>query len=330
MQTLIDKAWERFVKFDTLSIESQQKTKRWEYIVLTMLIFTPILEFIYKVFAGEAGGNLTDFTKWFPTITIFILSTITILTGLKTFFGEDKLHKERRDDYVLARSLAEELKSTIYLFCMKAGEYRSLNGYALKQLFVKKIKAIVKKSEQLNEQYSNKTETSYSFKPTENMTISAYKTQRLEDQIQFYNNKSKIFEQKEVSSKNWMYFFGLLTVILSSVSTVLVTLKINNSFGFLLVSFFSAVIAALMMGFQQIKEWRMYTKIKNAYKSTANILYFLEDEFGDTLELVEESEKAMRDEHIAWATLMNTETFLPEKVEIKTTIDFTDLEDELN
>lgn len=209
------------------------------------------------------------------------------------------------DTWYRARSIAESIKTISWRFMMKTDPFRHLSLKDAREKFLNMQKAILNEQdkeilEKFDPSYHTKdaiTETMLkTFEDSINNKIEIYRINRVEEQRNWYSNKTKYNQSKY---RFWFYIMILVQII--AVATVICRVAVPD-FKYWPPEVLS-VIAGGILTWIQVKKYR---ELAAAYSFTAHEIGILGaniDSIGTEEELtnfVQDAENAFSREHTQW------------------------------
>lgn len=154
------------------------------------------------------GFNDTSNLRWVPFI-LGLSSAATI--GLATYFGKEIVNPYQEQSWIRSRSMAEALKSEIFLFLSNSPLYDTDKKPAK---LIGNVEELLKEIEDLPTEVISEEQKRKGL-PTEDLTVEEYIENRVNDQINnFYRPRSDELKQKMKRNKNIGLSLGLFSVLL--------------------------------------------------------------------------------------------------------------------
>ena len=199
--------WGEYRKFALTSRKRKEELTSWRYRVLLFGIIGAVLGTLCQE-SIRAGFNNTDNLNWVPS-ALGWLSAIAI--GLATYFGKEIVNPYQEKNWIRSRSMAEALKTEIYLFLSNTTPY---DTDSKPEVLIKKTEELLKQVEDLPTEVISEEQKQKDM-PTEDLTVDGYIQKRVNDQINnFYIQRSNELKQKMERNKNIGLSLGVIAVIL--------------------------------------------------------------------------------------------------------------------
>ena len=199
--------WGKYREFALTSRKRKEELTSWRYRVLLFGIIGAILGTLCQE-SIRAGFNNIDNLSWVPS-ALGWLSAIAI--GLATYFGKEIVNPYQEKNWIRSRSMAEALKTEIYLFLSNTTPY---DTDSKPEVLIKKTEELLKQVEDLPTEVISEEQKQKDM-PTEDLTVDEYIQKRVNDQINnFYIQRSNELKQKMERNKNIGLSLGVIAVIL--------------------------------------------------------------------------------------------------------------------
>jgi hypothetical protein len=202
--------WGKYREYAHTSRKRKAELTTWRYRVLLFGITGALLGTLCQESIRLGFNNISNLS-WVPLI-LGLLSATAI--GLATYFGKEISNPYQEQSWIRSRSMAEALKSEIYLFLSNSPPYDT----------DKKPEQLMEKAEELLVGIRDlpteiiTEEQKQEGLPKENLTVEKYIQKRVIDQInEFYKPSANKLKQKMKRNKNRGLFFGVLAVLFGAV-----------------------------------------------------------------------------------------------------------------
>ncbi len=213
-----------------------------------------------------------------------------VFTALSTSVIASTLHAKGSKSWQSIRSVAEDIKSEVYLFCTSSGHYFGQSEEEqCNALHDKKNKAleIVDDIELLPAKQSDP--------PPVNLTANDYSRHRVKDQIEWYKNKSIRYDNLLNRFRIFLHILTILVAVLGALS-----FYFNNR---MWLAFMTTIISAISSYLLSVK----YSELKRSYLILHKQLSRLDNDFNDKRidanKYVERSESLFRGENQSWTSI---------------------------
>ena len=201
--------WGKYREYALTSRKRKAELTSWRYRVLLFGVTGAILGTLCQE-SLRLGFNKIPELSLVP-VALGVSSAIVI--GLATYFGREILNPYQEQSWIRSRSMAEALKTEIYLFLSNTSPYDTGN----------KSETLLKKSDELLKNVEDLPTVPISEKdrqeklPTKDLTVDDYIRERVDDQVNnFYRQRSNELKQKMESDKTIGLVLGILAIILGA------------------------------------------------------------------------------------------------------------------
>ncbi len=199
--------WGKYREFALTSRKRKGELTSWRYRVLLFGIIGAVLGTLCQE-SIRAGFNNIDNLSWVPSALGW---SSAIAIGLATYFGKEIVNPYQEQSWIRSRSMAEALKTEIYLFISNTTPYDTDNK---PEILIKKAEELLKQVEDLQTE-SISEEQKRKDMPTEDLTVDGYIEKRVDDQIHdFYIIRSDKLKQKMKRNKNIGLSLGVFAIVL--------------------------------------------------------------------------------------------------------------------
>lgn len=199
--------WGKYREFALTSRKRKEELTSWRYRVLLFGITGAILATLCQE-SIRAGFNNIDNLSWVPSALGW---SSAAAIGLATYFGKEIVNPYQEKNWIRSRSMAEALKTEIYLFLSNTTPY---DTDSKPEVLIKKTEELLKPVEDLQTE-SISEEQKRKDMPTEDLTVDGYIQKRVNDQINnFYITRSDELQQKMKRNKNIGLSLGVFAVVL--------------------------------------------------------------------------------------------------------------------
>lgn len=203
----LNHSWEKYKTLSAISRNIKNEYIKWSKVVFGL----GILGAIFGTLAQEFQSTVSTDTG--PKI-LGGLSALCL--GLAGYFSKEILNPQTQKDWIRARSMAESIKSQIYLYLSRTSPYDNENPHSL---LVEKTAALnLYDGELPTVQLTEEEKTKHL--PTEPFGITNYINDRVQDQINnFYNIRAAEYQSLMDRFKKFTWGLGSLAIILGTLQT---------------------------------------------------------------------------------------------------------------
>lgn len=201
-------AWEKYRVYALTSRKRKSELYTWRFRVLILALTGAIVATLSQ---QTHSMRLVHEWGWVPTL-LGVLSAVTL--GLAVFFGREIVNPDQERRWIRARSMAEALKSQVYLFLASAPPYNEATGRH-KRLLAEVRELLAKVGDMSTENISK--EQQREGLPLGPLTIEDYIRDRVDDQIDgFYRPQTMELVGKMKRNRNIGLGLGVLAIVLGA------------------------------------------------------------------------------------------------------------------
>ncbi len=200
--------WGKYREYALTSRKRKAELTAWRFRVLIFGITGALLGTLCQESIRLGFSGISNL-RWVPFI-LGLSSAAAI--GLATYFGREIVNPYQEQSWIRSRSMAEALKSEIYLFLSNSPPYDTDKK---PEKLIGNVEELLKNVEEdlpteiISEEQKRKS------LPTEDLTVEEYIENRVNDQINnFYRPRSDELKQKMKRNKNIGLSLGLFSVFL--------------------------------------------------------------------------------------------------------------------
>ena len=201
--------WGKYREYALTSRKRKDELTAWRFRVLIFGITGAILGTLCQEsirWGFNDGSNLS----WVPLILGF---SSAAAIGLATYFGKELVNPYQEQRWIRSRSMAEALKSEIYLFRSNSPPYDTDKK---PEKLIENAVELLKKVEDLPTEIISDEQKQKGL-PTEDLTVEEYIQTRVNDQINnFYRPRSDELKQKMKRNKNIGLSLGVFAIVLGA------------------------------------------------------------------------------------------------------------------
>ena len=246
--------WGKYREYAITSRKRKAELTAWRLRVLIFGITGAILGTLCQESIRLGFNDITNLS-WVPFILGF---SSAAAIGLATYFGKELVNPYQEQRWIRSRSMAEALKSEIYLFRSNSHPYDT--DKKPEQLIENAVELLKKVGDLPTEIISD--EQKQKGLPTEDLTVDEYIENRVNDQINnFYRPSSDELKQKMRRNKNIGLSLGVFAVVLGALG-----LTTGWTAGWI------AVIATIAASITAFAYAGRYQYLIISYQTTANKL----------------------------------------------------------
>ncbi len=201
-------AWGKYREYALTSRKRKAQLSSWRYRILLFGIAGAVLGTLCQVSIGWINNDVS--LKWVPLVLGW---SSAIAIGLATYFGSEILNPYQEQRWIRSRSMAEALKTEIYLFLTNTPPYDA-DG---------KPEILIQMTEELLEDVGDLPTEPISDQdkqkdlPAGDWTVGKYIHERVDDQIfNFYRPRANELKHKMERNKNTGLGLGIIAVILGA------------------------------------------------------------------------------------------------------------------
>lgn len=200
--------WGKYKEYALTSRKRKAELTSWRYRVLLFGIAGAALGTLSQQSTGWINNNVS--LGWVPT-ALGLLSAVAI--ALATYFGREILNPYQEERWIRSRSMAEALKTEIYLFLTNTPPYDTDKK---REKLLEKTEELLKRVEDLPTEIISERDKQKDL-PTKDWTVSEYIYKRIDDQIfNFYRPKADELKHKMERNKKLGLSLGVIAVILGA------------------------------------------------------------------------------------------------------------------
>ena len=201
--------WGKYREYALTSRKRKAELTAWRFRVLIFGITGAILGTLCQE-SIRLGFNDSSNLSWVPFI-LGLSSAAAI--GLATYFGKELVNPYQEQRWIRSRSMAEALKSEIYLFRSNSPPYDTDKK---PEKLIENVEELLKKVEDLPTEIISEEQKQEGL-PTEDLTVEEYIEKRVNDQINnFYRPGSDELKRKMKRNKNIGLSLGVFAVVLGA------------------------------------------------------------------------------------------------------------------
>ena len=201
--------WGKYREYALTSRKRKAELTAWRFRVLIFGITGAILGTLCQE-SIRLGFNDISNLSWVPFI-LGLSSAAAI--GLATYFGKELVNPYQEQRWIRSRSMAEALKSEIYLFRSNSPPYDTDKK---PEKLIENVEELLKKVEDLPTEIISEEQKQKGLL-TEDLTIEEYIEKRVNDQINnFYRPSSDELKQKMKRNKNIGLSLGVFAIVLGA------------------------------------------------------------------------------------------------------------------
>lgn len=281
--------WNRYRTWDLTALELRLSLNRWRLWTLMLAVAGAIL-----VTLGQQIGSLAlSIGLWAGPAGKVLSLGGTAAIVLSAYFAREALSNEIVQRWTKCRSTAESLKATIYLYRAAVPPF---DGTDRDEKLLDRSSVIEEAGGSLEASAHHAEDKAVDLSV---LTTADYVQQRVNDQIQFYRERSNEYQDKTKMLRQIVFWLGAAAVLLGVVSSVKP-----------LVAGWTAVIATVVASISSHVQSQRYQTLLAAYQSTARRLEILRDKWGATSDrsdagrntFIQSCEDTMALENSAWVT----------------------------
>ena len=201
--------WGKYREYALPSRKRKAELTAWRFRVLLFGITGAILGTLCQE-SIRLGFNDISNLSWVP----FILGLSSAAAmGFAAYFGKELVNPYQEQRWIRSRSVAEALKSEVYLFRANSPPYDTDRK---PEQLIETVEVLLKKVEDLPTEIISKEQKQKGL-PREDLTVEDYIETRVNDQIvMFYRPQSNELKQKMKRNKNIGLSLGCFSVILGA------------------------------------------------------------------------------------------------------------------
>ena len=201
--------WGKYCEYALTSRKRKDELTKWRFRVLIFGIIGAILGTLCQE-SIRLGFNNGSNLSWVPFILGF---SSAAAIGLATYFGKELVNPYQEQRWIRSRSMAEALKSEIYLFRSNSPPYDTDRK---REKLIENAVELLKKVGDLPTEIISEEQKQKGL-PTDELTVEEYIQNRVNDQINnFYRPSSDELKQKMKRNKNIGLSLGVFAIALGA------------------------------------------------------------------------------------------------------------------
>jgi len=288
LSSSLSSTWNRYRAWSLTARELKTSLDRWKLWTLILAVAGAVL----VTLGQQLGSTATIIGPWAgPAGKIVGLGGAAAI-ALSTYFAREALGNESMQRWTKCRSAAESLKASIFLY--RAG-VPPFDGADRDEKLIERSATTENAMEGVEQLVAQADDGSFDPSP---LSVDGYNQQRVNNQIQFYRERSDEYQKKTRRLRELVFWLGAVAVLLGVASALKP-----------LVAGWTAVIATITAAVSSHIQSQRYQILIATYQSTARRLETLRDKWvaGGKADagrntFIQSCEDTMALENSAWVT----------------------------
>lgn len=250
--------WEHYRRWAYLSRKTKRELNIWRSVILILIVLGTLLGVFAQYFANETPG-----IRGVLSLRDMLVGSGGISLALAAFFSREILRSNRERSWIMARSIAEGLKSQVFKFATRTPPYNGTDG---QQRLKEEAEKLIASGQGLWLPPLSNQEKLFEI-PDTPMSIRDYIERRVDKQIHGYYQPNAIRCQRVVSIVEKIgWVLGAIGVIIGVLGTVFPSIGISG---------WLAVIGTLSASLGAFFYGGRYQYLTLSYQTTADRLKWL-------------------------------------------------------